>query len=291
MEVGFVGLGSMGAAMAANLLKAGHRVRVWNRSIAKAEALERDGARRAGSPAEAAAAGVVITMLADDAAVSGIVHGTDGILAGLGGGLHVSMSTIGTELSDRLAAEHQAAGSRYLAAPVFGRPAAAAAAKLFVVAAGREADIDAAQPLFDALGQRTFRVGTRPSAANIVKLCGNFMIMAAIETMAEAATLAAKAGVDEREMLGMLTGTLFDSPIYRTYSELILDERYRPAGFAAPLGLKDARLVGQAAEAVRAPMPVLGVIRDRLLATIAQEGEDVDWVAMALAARRSAGLK
>jgi 3-hydroxyisobutyrate dehydrogenase-like beta-hydroxyacid dehydrogenase len=214
MDIGFIGLGQMGHAIASNLVAAGHKVTVWNRSADKADDLVQQGAVLAGSPAEAARCGLVMTMLADDKAVEAVTFGPEGILAAANPALHVSLSTISPELSGRLAEAHLAIGGRYVAAPVFGRPDAAAAAKLFVVAAGAAVDTAAAQPLFDAIGQRTFVVGAEPKQANVVKLCGNFLIMAATESMAEAMTLAAKNGVERSALLEVLTETLFGSPIY-----------------------------------------------------------------------------
>ena len=173
---------------------------------------------------------------------------------------------------------------------MFGRPEAAAAAKLVVGARGRKTDVDGAKPLFDAISQRLFYLGETPSAANLVKLCGNFMILAAVETMAEAMTLVQRGGVAKKQFLEVMTGTLFDSPVYRNYGNGLVKERFRPAGFAAPLGLKDMRLVGQSAEALRVPMPLLNVLRDHLLQTIAAEGEDVDWSAIGRTVAKNGGL-
>lgn len=287
MKVGFIGLGRMGAAMAANLLKAGHEVAVWNRSPDKADALVQAGARRAASPRDAAEAAVVMSMLADDAAVEAVVHGADGILDAPA--LHVSHSTISIALADRLAADH-AGRAGYVSAPVFGRPAAAEAGKLFVVAAGATDHLDRCAPLLDAVSQRVFRIGETPSAANLVKLSGNFMIMSAVEALAEAMTLAEKGGVARETLLAVLTGTLFGAPVYETYGEILAQDRFRPAGFSAPLGLKDMNLVDAAATASQVPMPLLGVVRDHLRAAIAQEGEDIDWAGVALAVRRGAGI-
>jgi 3-hydroxyisobutyrate dehydrogenase-like beta-hydroxyacid dehydrogenase len=287
MKVGFIGLGRMGSAMAANLLKAGHEVAVWNRSPDKADALVQVGAQRAVSPRDAANAEVVMTMLADDSAVETTVYGEDGILGGPA--LHVSHSTISVALAERLEADHREKGG-FVSAPVFGRPAAAEAAKLFVVAAGRPEHIEHCEPLFAAVGHRVFRVGTTPSAANLVKLSGNFMIMSAVEAMAEAMTLAEKGGVDRATLLEVLTGTLFGAPVYQTYGEILVEDRFRPAGFTAPLGLKDMNLVDAAATASRVPMPVLGVVRDHLRAAIAQEGKDIDWAGIGRVVRRGAGV-
>lgn len=287
MKVGLIGLGQMGSAMAANLLKAGHAVTVWNRTRGKASELIEAGATEATTPAEAAQGDVVMSMLADDRAVEAVVYGEGGILGAPA--LHVSHSTISVALADRLTDDHpQAQG--YISAPVFGRPIAAQSAKLFVVAAGEPTQIDRCEPLFSAVAQRVFRVGERPSGANLVKLSGNFMIMAAVEAMAEAMTLAERGGVDRSVLLEVLTGTLFGAPIYQTYGEILVNDRFRPAGFAAPLGLKDMDLADAAATASRVPMPLLGIIRDHLRAAIAQEGEDIDWASTALVVRKYAGI-
>ncbi len=216
MEIGFIGLGQMGSAIAANLLAAGHTLTVWNRSPDKAEPLVAKGARLAASPADAATGEVVFTMLSDDRAVEAVVFGDGGILSASGTPVHVSMSTISLALADRLAAAHAAAGSSYLSAPVFGRPAVAQAGELFVLTAGPEAAIEKCRPLFEVIGQRSFPLGDRPSAANVVKLCGNFMIVSAIESLAEAMTLAGRHGVETAALLEILTGTLFGTPLYRT---------------------------------------------------------------------------
>jgi 3-hydroxyisobutyrate dehydrogenase-like beta-hydroxyacid dehydrogenase len=292
MRIGFLGLGNMGAAIAANLVRASHEVLVWNRSADKARPLLELGATLAATPKAAATdRDVVFTMLADDAALDSVMSGVNGLVAGLKpGALHVSMSTIAVATAERLAATHRAQGQGFLCAPVFGRPEAAAAAKLFIVAAGDPADLRAASPLLRVIGQRVFDMGTTPSAASLVKLCGNFMILSAVEAMAEAMALAAKGGVAKQQLLEVLTGTLFDSPVYRTYGAILAAERFRPAGFAAPLGLKDMRLVGQSAEALRVPMPLLSLLRDHLLQTIAQQGEDIDWSAIAHTVGKNAGL-
>jgi 3-hydroxyisobutyrate dehydrogenase-like beta-hydroxyacid dehydrogenase len=292
MRIGFIGLGNMGAAIAGNLVKGHHEVTVWNRSVARARPLLEAGAAIASSPREAAAGrDAVITMLADDAALDAVLEGASGLLAGLDkGALHISMSTIAVATADRLSAEHHSRGQRFLCAPVFGRPEAAAAAKLFIVAAGDPADIEFAAPVFSATAQRAFPVGKKPSAASLVKLCGNFMILAAIEAMAEAMTLAEKGGVQKAQLLEVLTSSLFDAPVYHNYGKALVDGRFRPPGFAAPLGLKDMRLAGQSSESLRVPMPLLGLLRDHLLQTIAVEGEDIDWSGIGLTVAKNGGL-
>jgi 3-hydroxyisobutyrate dehydrogenase-like beta-hydroxyacid dehydrogenase len=292
MRIGFIGLGNMGAAIAGNLVRAKHDVAVWNRSISKARSLTDAGAELAESPKGAAnGRDIVFTMLGDDSALDSVMSGENGLLAGLrSGALHVSLSTIAVATADRIAATHGALKQHFLCAPVFGRPAAAAAAKLFVVAAGNPADFQTANPLLSAISQRVFYLGEKPSTANLVKLCGNFMILSAIESLGEAMVLAEKGGVAKSQLLEVLTGSLFDSPIYRVYGPILAEEKFKPAGFAAPLGLKDMRLVGQSAEALRVPMPLLSLLRDHLLQAIAQEGEDVDWSAIALVSAKNAGL-
>jgi 3-hydroxyisobutyrate dehydrogenase-like beta-hydroxyacid dehydrogenase len=284
MNIGFIGLGNMGAAIAANLIKAGNDVTVWNRSPGRARALVDAGARLAGSPGEAAASrAAVFTMLADDGALDSVLHGDSGLLAGLAkGALHVSMSTIAVATADRLTEEHHSRGQHFMCAPVFGRPEAAAAGKLFVVAAGDPADLERAEPWFRAIGQRTFGVGKKPSAASLV--------LSAIESMAEAMTLAEKGGVPKAQLLEVLTGSLFDAPVFHNYGKSLVEGRFRPAGFAAPLGLKDMRLAGQSAETLRVPMPLLGLLRDHLLQTIAIEGEDIDWSGIGLTIAKNGGL-
>lgn len=290
MKIGFIGLGAMGRAMAANLLRSGHEVTVWNRSPEKADDLVAAGAARAHSPGEAARGELVMTMLADDAAVDAVVFGAGGILSAGGDAIHVSHSTISPALADRLAAEHGRTGMAFVSAPVFGRPAAAETAQLFIVAGGGAALVERCNSALAAIGQRVFHVGETPSAANLVKLCGNFMIMAAVESMAEAMALAEKGGVSRATLLEVLTGTLFAAPVYQTYGEILANDRFRPAGFTAPLGFKDMTLAADAAASSRTPMPLLSLVRDHLLTAMALEGDDIDWSAVAIASRRAAGI-
>lgn len=291
MKVGFIGLGQMGSAMAANLLKAGHEVTVYNRSRDKAEALAGEGAKVAATIADACGGEAVFTMLAHDDALSAVVHGDGGVLASLGNGaVHISASTISVAMSERLTKEHAAAGQRFVAAPVFGRPEAAAAAKLFVAAAGSPDAIEAVTPLFDAIGQRTFVLGEEPKAANLVKLSGNFLIAAVIESLGEAMALVEKGGVDRHAYLDLLTSTLFNAPVYKTYGGLIADRKFKPAGFTAPLGQKDIRLALAAGEALNVPLPLASLLRDRFLNLLAHGGEELDWSAIGALAAKDAGL-
>lgn len=290
MKIGFIGLGNMGAAMAANLLTAGHEVTAYNRSPEKVTALAAQGAHPAASIADACRGDVVVTMLANDTAVEAVTFGEGGILAALGeGAIHVSSSTVSTALAQRLAHAHADAGQGFVAAPVFGRPEAAAAAKLFVVAAGAPAAITAVTPVFDAIGQRTFVLGDQPQAANLVKISGNFLIASVIESLGEAMALVSKAGVDKQQYLELLTSTLFDAPVYRTYGGLLAREEFSPAGFAATLGLKDVKLALGAGEELEVPLPVASLLRDRFLTLLATGGGELDWSAVGALSAWEAG--
>jgi 3-hydroxyisobutyrate dehydrogenase-like beta-hydroxyacid dehydrogenase len=290
MKIGFVGLGQMGSAMAANLVKAGHDVTVFNRNPEKSRPLLALGAHQATGIAGACNGEAVITMLADDTAAAHIALTDDGIVGKLRqGAVHISMSTISVALSKELARAHARAGQRFVAAPVFGRPEMAAAAKLFIVTAGDPAAVEACQPLFSAMGQKTLSVGTEPSAANLVKLSGNFLFASVIEALGEAVALVGKAGIDRQAFVDLLTSTIFPAPAYKTYGDLIAGNKFQPARFAAPLGFKDIRLTLAAAESLRVPMPLGSLLHDRFLRVLAQGGDDLDWAAVGGLATQDAG--
>jgi 3-hydroxyisobutyrate dehydrogenase-like beta-hydroxyacid dehydrogenase len=291
MKVGFIGLGNMGSGMAANLLRAGHEMTVFNRNPEKVRPLIELGARHAKTVAEACAGEIVITMLADDSALRRVTLGEDGIVDTLRrGATHVSMSTVSVELIRDLTQAHEQAGQQLLAAPVFGRPEMAAAAKLFIVVAGAPQAVSICQPLFDAMGQRTFPFGTEPAAASLVKLAGNFMIAATIESLGEALSLVGKGRIEPARFVDLMTSTLFPAPAYRTYGALIAESKFEPAGFAAPLGHKDVRLLLAASESLRVPMPIASLLNDRFLRLLAQGGESLDWSAISQLAAADAGL-
>jgi 3-hydroxyisobutyrate dehydrogenase-like beta-hydroxyacid dehydrogenase len=279
--------------MAANLLKAGHSVTVYNRTRSRAESLRKQGARVAGSPREAARdCDVLITMLADDAALESVMFGDEGVLASLSrGSVHVSMSTIGHALSRRLRDEHQARGQSYVAAPVFGRPDAAESAKLWIVAAGAKEAIERCRPLFEAMGQGTEVLGEDPPVANVVKLAGNFLLASAIEAMGEAFALVRKYGVEPKRFLEIANGRLIRSPVYENYGNLIANGRWEPAGFKLRHGLKDVRLALSAGDEVTTPMPLGSMIRDHYLSAVARGWGDIDWAALARLAAANAGLE
>jgi 3-hydroxyisobutyrate dehydrogenase-like beta-hydroxyacid dehydrogenase len=293
MKIAFLGLGAMGGAMARNLLKHGHTVIAWNRSEAPALAIEALGAAIAPTPAEAARqAEIAITMLADDAAAEAVTLGENGIIEGLArGAAHVSMSTISVALSERLTDAHAARGQAYAAAPVFGRPEAAAAAKLFIAAAGEAALVEKIRPALEAMGQRIFVMGDRPAQANLVKLTGNFLITCVIESLAEAFALTAKGGVETARVQELLTETLFAAPVYKTYGGLILEDKFSPPGFKMPLGMKDNRLLQEAAEKLEVPLPFAAIVRDRFLAALANGDGGLDWSAIARRAKEDAGIE
>jgi 3-hydroxyisobutyrate dehydrogenase-like beta-hydroxyacid dehydrogenase len=291
MKVGFIGLGNMGLPMARNLLRAGHSLTVYNRTSGRAEQLAADGAMIAGSASEAAReAQVVITMLADDQALRSVVFG-QGVLGAMApGAIHLGMSTISVAFSRELAEAHAAAGRGYVAGPVFGRPDAAAAARLWVVAAGAAEHVETCRPLMEAMGRAVSVVGADPWVANVVKVTGNLMIATTIEALGEAFALQRKWGVAPRAFLEVVNGALFQSPLYANYGGLIADEKYEPAGFRLRLGLKDTRLALEAAEAVSVPLPLASLLRDHFLTAVANGKGEMDWAALALLAAENAGL-
>ena len=295
MRVGFIGLGAMGQAMARNLLVAGHDVHVWNRTPARAKPLVAEGARLARTVADACRdAAVVFTMVADDSALIDIVSGTDdapGMEEALGeGDVHVSLSTISTELGARLAEAHEASGQRFVSAPVFGRPEAAAQGKLTIVAAGDEAAIARVQPLLEKLGQKVFVVGSDPATANLVKLGGNYLLASMVQSLGEVYALMRRSGVAPAQFLEIVNGQLFRSPVYENYGKIIAESRFDPAGFRLALGLKDVRLVLASADHTGTPMPVASLLRDQLLTAVARGKGDLDWSALAEVALENAGI-
>lgn len=280
----------MGLPMARNLVRAGFDVRVWNRTAAKARDVP--GARAAPTPAAASAgAEFAVSMLADDAAVEATAFGPDGILAGLRkGAVHVGASTVSVALCRRLAEAHAAAGAGYVAAPVFGRPDAAAARQLWIVPGGAPADLERCSAIFAALGQSTFPMESAPQAS-LAKLVGNFMIASTIEMLGESLALAEKAGLEPSRLLAMLTGTLFGAPVVKRYGQLVADTAFEPAGFQLALGLKDVNLALGAGEELRVPLPLASLVRERMLTALAQGRERFDWSGFASVIREAAGLE
>jgi 3-hydroxyisobutyrate dehydrogenase-like beta-hydroxyacid dehydrogenase len=291
MNLGFIGLGRMGSGMARNLMRAGHRVTVYNRTRDKAEALKPEGALVAGSPAEAARdSEAVFTMLSDDQAVSDVVFGNTGIISSLkAGAAHISSSTVSTTLSRQLTEKHAANRQIYISAPVFGRPESAEAKKLIVIPAGDREAMERYRPLFDAIGRATLIVGTEPSQANLLKLCGNFMIASMLEAFGEAFATMEKAGI-KRSLFLEVIDELFGSPVYKNYGAVVAEQKFQPAGFALKLGFKDVRLAIEAAQELNVPLPLGSLIRDHLISAMAHGQEEWDWSSLALVSARSAGI-
>jgi 3-hydroxyisobutyrate dehydrogenase-like beta-hydroxyacid dehydrogenase len=289
MDVGFIGLGTMGSRIAENLIKAGNQVRVWNRSRAPVDALARFGARPVATAREAFSGDAVFSMLADDAAVRAVI---DPLLDSAPKGIvHVNMATISVSLARDLAARHRDRGLFYVAAPVFGRPELAAAAKLTIVVAGDPGAVARIEPLLAVIGQRTWPMGVQPERANVVKLAGNFMLGAAVEGMAEASAFASRHGIAPAELLDVLTNGVFTAPSYQIYGAAIAKELYEPPGFRLALTLKDLRLALAAAEEVSVPMPLADVVHESLLDAVAHGDGERDLAVLAKVSMRRAGAE
>jgi len=296
MKVAFIGLGNMGGPMARNLLRAGHAVTVYNRTHTKAEPLAADGARIAASIQEAAGdAEAAVTMLADDRAVRDTVFGVPDQYFGLAGSLpagaiHIGMSTISVELSKQLAAAHASARQGYVASPVMGRPEAAAAQKLWLIAAGAPEHVQRCRPLMESLGRGITIAGAEPWQANLVKIGMNFTLASMLETLGEAFALMRKAGVEVERFLEVVN-SLYQSPVYAAYGSMIANQKYEPAGFRMTLGLKDVGLALAAAAAETVPMPLASLLRDHYMEGIARGYADRDWSAIAQLLAEHAGVK
>lgn len=289
MYVGFIGLGRMGCPIAANLIRAGHKLLIWNRSGEPVRELAAQGAETAREPADTARADLLMSMLADDAVVREVLL-ERGVLEGMrAGAVHVNLATVSVACARELAGRHRERGVDYVAAPVFGRPEVAREAKLNVLVAGEPRAVARVEPLLQAIGQRLWPVGSVPERANVVKLAGNVMIANALQSMGEAAALAQGHGIEAAQFLEILTSTLFASVVYQGYGKLIAERRFEPASFALRLGLKDVRLALEAGEAAHVPMPAAGVVRDSLLEAVAHGESGLDWAAVARVAMRRAG--
>lgn len=285
MNVSMIGLGAMGAAMARNLLAKGAKVTVWNRSRAIVDALAAEGATPAADIDEALAADIVLSMLAHDQAMRETLMDSGALARARRGIVHVNLATISTALAGELAARHAELGLGYVAAPVFGRPPVALSGGLNVLAAGAPAAVEAAMPALRMLAAKVWPLGEDPVRANALKLAGNFMIVSAIEAMGEAVALGEAYGVEAPDLLDMLSSTLFAAPIYKIYGGMIAERRYSPPGFAAELGLKDVRLVLDAAEAKGLSMPLADLAEASLESLLGGEDKDLDLAALAEVAR------
>jgi 3-hydroxyisobutyrate dehydrogenase-like beta-hydroxyacid dehydrogenase len=287
MDIGFIGLGTMGSRVAENLVKAGNKVRVWNRERAAVDALARVGAQPVATARDAFSGDAVFSMLADDNAVREVIEPLlDSAPKGL---VHVNMATISVALARELDARHREHGLFYVAATVFGRPELAAAAKLTIVVAGDPSAVARVQPLLDVIGQRTWPMGVQPERANVVKLAGNVLLGAAVEAMAEASAMVSRHGIPPADFLNVLTSGVFASPAYQTYGAAIAQQRYDPPGFKLKLTLKDLRLALAAAEDANVPMPLADVVHESLLEAVAHGDGERDLAALAAVSMRRAG--
>lgn len=291
MNIAFLGLGGMGRPMAENLLKAGHSVAVWNRSPQPVQALAEKGARACNSPADIGDTQVLISMLADDAITEDVVVKGGTLDALAPGSVWINMATVSVAFTQAMVMEAEQRQLRYVAAPVLGRTDVAAAGALTILTAGDGTLLDHVQPLFEALGQKTWRFGDAPEQAVAVKLGANFMLASAIEAMGESSALVEAFGVDKKHFLSMLTSTLFSAPAYKGYGAMIAEDSYSPAGFSMTLGFKDVRLVQAAAEGQRVPMGFAGVLRDNYLDALAHGDEALDWSALAKVSARRSGQR
>ncbi len=269
-KIGFIGLGKMGLPIAHNLIATGYHLQVYNRTTAKADELTQDAITICKTPAEAASnVEVVITMLTDDDTVKDVVCGENGILKTLQkGGVHISMSTISPNISQELAHLHVNAGNSYVTAPVFGRPEAAAAKKLWICTSGDEAAKNIAKPILNCLGQDVIDFGTDAGSANVIKIVGNFMSISTVEIMAEALALAERNGLDRAQVANFFGSTMFNAPVYQNYGRLIAEKRFQPVGFKTKLGYKDTGLAFSLAEQSNLPLPVCATIHNRMLTAV-----------------------
>ncbi|HEY5408946.1 MAG TPA: NAD(P)-dependent oxidoreductase [Ginsengibacter sp.] len=285
-NIGFIGLGSLGTPIALNLMESGHVLHLYNRTLSKTESLAKHGAIVCKSIADLAQkCSIVFTIVSDDAALKNICEGDDGLLKNLKkDSIHVSMTTILPETAEKLALLHKQHGQHYLAAPVFGRPEAASAKKLNYVISGEENICRQIQPILkDAGAINVFDFGGNITAANTVKLCGNFLIASALEAIGESINLAEKSGVDAKQMWDMFSQTLFNTPLFHNYSNIILQQKFEPAAFTMKLGLKDMNLVLQQASLANQPMPLAQLVQKNMKAIVDSGKENVDWSAVSTA--------
>lgn len=291
VQVGFIGVGRMGGTMARNLLRAGHEVRAWDTSPQSLAALANDGASAASSAEDAFSGDAVISMLPNDDAMLGIFLDEKVLRREGAPAIHINMATASVQCANELAAAHANADIQYIAAPVFGRPEMAAERNLNIMAAGDPSAIDRVQPLFDAMGKKTWRIGPLPSQANVAKIAGNLMVASMIESMGETAALARAYNMEPMDVLNTVVTSIFDVPVYRIYAQLIGGGRFEPPGFDLKLGLKDAKLALEAGEAANVPLPFASVLRDNYLDALAHGDGAKDWSAVSKVALRRAGLE
>ncbi|NIF30848.1 NAD(P)-dependent oxidoreductase [Enterobacter sp. Cy-643] len=291
MNIAFLGLGGMGHPMARNLLKAGYDVSVWNRTQSVAETLVSEGASVLTAPSAAADCDIVISMLADDNATRDVLFSQNVLTTLKPGALVINMATISVSLIRELTEICPDRHLFFINAPVLGRVEVADAGNLNILASGDGQQIDRAQPLFDVMGQKTWRFGDKPENACAAKLATNFVLASAIEALGESCALVESHDINASDFIAMLTGTLFSAPAYKGYGAMVAEERYTPVGFKLTLGLKDMLLVQQAAEKKNVPMPFASVMRDNYLEAIAGGDGDLDWSALGNVTRKRSRLR
>jgi 3-hydroxyisobutyrate dehydrogenase-like beta-hydroxyacid dehydrogenase len=291
-NIGFIGLGRIGAPLAQNILKAGYHLTVYNRTQEKAAPLAEAGAKVAGSPKEAATgADVVFTSLMDDQSMFDCVLETDGILAGLKpGGIHIGMATISPSCAGRLAELHKEHGTHYIACPVVGRPPSAVDGTMTLYVAGDKDLIDQCRPLLSSFATNIIWVSADHKVANSVKLANNFVVVALIELFGEVYTFAEKSGIDF-DLMHRLLRIILDHPAIHGYVENIPIRNFVPAGFDLSSGFKDVQLMLQASTDVQSPLPFAGIAREKFLAAMANGMQDHDWSAIYEITRMNAGLE
>ncbi len=291
--IGFVGVGGMGLPMATNLLRAGHKLRIYNRTKEKAQPLAELGGEIVSTPAEAVTpGGIVMTMISDDAALESVTTGTDGFLDRLGpNGIHVSHATVSVAIARRMAELHRVKGAHYLGCPVFGKPEVAEKGMLWVILAGDPEAKQRVEPLLEAVGQQIFDFGEDPDAANVIKLAGNFLLGSAVEAMAEAFTLAQNHGIERQKVHDLFSSTLFDCFVYKAYGQLVADDTYKTIGARPSLIRKDYNLILEAANEGMVPMPLAQLIHSRITATVAKGRDDIDWAGFAKEVSEAAGVE
>ena len=298
-SVGLVGLGAMGLPMAENLMAAGFDLTCFDVDKSAVEHVASKGAKGASTAAEAAAGmDAVITMVPNDAVLREVTcHPEHGILRTMGAGaIHVSCSTVHPDTSRELAALHVAGKSAYVGAPIFARADGVAQRLASFVVGGDPAAVTSAMPLLEANSNGVFTFGTDPGAGNVVKLCGNYLIAATIQSCSEALSLAEKNGLDRADVMSMLNTTIFDCLIYRGYGDRVAQRSHVPGdplvgpGFQLELGLKDVTLALDVAHKVKAPMPIASVLHDRFLAAAAKGRGKLDWSAVALNISEDSGV-
>lgn len=293
MKVGFIGLGRMGQGMAGRILAAGHDLLVFDPVPGQTKALQDAGATNADSPATACRErDVVISMLPNDTALSATLDGELGLLKKMSPScVHMAMGTHGVPAVNEAAAAHAAAEQDFVACPVLGRPDLAAEGLLRLVPGGPADAVDKVRPLFDVLGQQTFDVGPEPQAATAVKIANNFVLGCAIETMGEAFSLVEKLGVEPALFFDVMLQGLFGAPAYKIYGKLIVERAWEGHGATALIGLKDADLALEAADAANMPLPSTHIWRDHLLRAIERGEGALDWAVMAREQARASGLE